>query len=46
MEILSDKKNVHFYDGLGETTTGSSVGLFSENYPVIEETALKDIFKL
>ena len=43
---LSDKKNEHFYDGLGETTTGDSTGLFIENYPNIEKEHLKKIFDL
>ena len=43
---LYDKKNPHFYDGLGETTIGSSTGLFTELYPEIEKVTLKELFKL
>lgn len=43
---LSDKSNSHFYDGLGETTIRSTVGMFSNLYPKIETKKLKDIFKL
>ena len=35
-----------FYDGLGETTVGSSTGLFTELYPPIEKTPLKEVFGL
>lgn len=43
---LNDKNNVHFYDGLGTTTIGSIKGLYSDLYPEIENTKLKDIFGL
>ncbi len=43
---LRDKSNPHFYDGLGETTIKSDTGLFSNLYPKIETTKLKDIFDL
>lgn len=43
---LSDKDNSHFYDGLGTTTIKSPTGLYSELYPEIETTKLKDIFGL
>ncbi len=43
---LKNKDNVHFYDGLGETTIDSATGLFTNLYPEIEQTKLKDIFKL
>ena len=43
---LRDKNNVHFYDGLGETTIKRTIGIYSDLYPEIEETKLKDIFGL
>ncbi len=43
---LHDKKNVHFYDGLGKTTINNSVGMFSNLYPPIESTPLQYIFGL
>ena len=43
---LRDKNNVHFYDGLGETTINNTTGLYSELYPKIESTHLKDVFGL
>lgn len=43
---LRDKSNSHFYDGLGETTVKRTTGLYSDLYPEIEETKLKDIFGL
>lgn len=43
---LYDKSNPHFYDGLGETTTGEKNGMFEEYYPKIEDVALKKVFKL
>ena len=43
---LYDKKSSYFYDGLGETTIGSSTGLFTELYPKIEKVTLKELFKL
>jgi hypothetical protein len=43
---LKDKKNVHFYDGLGKTTIGRTTGMYSNLYPTIEEETLKDIFDL
>lgn len=43
---LRDKKNVHFYDGLGETTIGSTTGKFTNLYPEIETEKLKDVFDL
>ena len=39
---LSNKNNVHFYDGLGETTIRSTTGLYAELYPKIETIKLKD----
>ena len=43
---LSDKSNEHFYDGLGTTTIKSTTGMFSNLYPEIEKTKLKDLFNL
>ena len=43
---LYDKKSSYFYDGLGQTTIGSSTGLFTELYPKIEKVTLKELFKL
>ena len=43
---LRNKDNVHFYDGLGETTIHSTTGLYSDLYPKIETDKLKDIFGL
>ena len=43
---LYDKKSSYFYDGLGQTTIGSSTGLFTELYPEIEKVTLKELFKL
>ena len=43
---LSDKSSPHFYDGLGQTTTKYTTGMFSEYYPKVETVKLKDIFKL
>ena len=43
---LSDKKSPYFYDGLGKTTIKSTTGLYSNLYPEIEETTLKEIFGL
>lgn len=40
----TDKKNENFYNGLGNTTTGIVNGLYSELYPEIENTSLKEIF--
>ena len=41
-----NKENIHFYDGLGETTTGDIKGMYSEYYPEIQTDKLKDIFNL
>ena len=41
-----NKNREGFYDGLGETTVGSSTGLFTELYPPIEKTPLKEVFGL
>lgn len=41
-----DKKNCHFYEGLGRTTIGSITGLYSNLYPEIETTTLKELFYL
>ena len=41
-----DKTHERYYDGLGNTTTGVIYGLYSELYPQIETTKLKDIFGL
>ena len=43
---LRDKKNYHFYDGLGETTIGATKGKYTELYPPIEDEKLKDVFGL
>ncbi len=43
---LNDKNSSRFYDGLGETTIKSTIGKYSNLYPKIETTKLKDIFKL
>lgn len=43
---LRNKDNIHFYDGLGETTIHSATGLYSNLYPKIETEKLKDIFGL
>ena len=43
---LRDKSNIHFYDGLGETTIGRTTGKFESLYPEIETEKLKDIFDL
>ena len=43
---LQNKKNIHFYDGLGDTTIGSTTGKFTNLYPTIEVDKLKDIFGL
>lgn len=40
------KDNIHFYDGLGKTTMEEVTGLYPEYYPPIEETTLKELFKL
>ena len=39
-----EKKNDRYYEGLGRTTTGDTKGMFSEYYPEIDETPLKEIF--
>lgn len=41
-----DKTDYRYYDGLGNTTTGVTIGLYSELYPHIETTKLRDIFNL
>ena len=41
-----EKKNDKYYEGLGRTTTGESTGMFSEHYPKVEDTPLKEIFGL
>lgn len=41
-----DKKSPHFYEGLGRTTTRATSGMFSNLYPKIEKTPLKEIFDL
>jgi transglutaminase/protease-like cytokinesis protein 3 len=43
---LRDKSNVHFYDGLGQTTIKATYGMYSQFYPKIESEKLKDIFEL
>ena len=43
---LSDKKSPYFYDGLGKTTIKSTTGMFSDLYPKIETTTLKEVFGL
>ncbi len=43
---LSDKKSPYFYDGLGKTTIKSTTGLYSNLYPEIEKTTLKEVFGL
>ena len=43
---LSDKNNVHFYDGLGKTTINETKGLYSDYYPEIETETLKSKWKL
>lgn len=43
---LSDKKSPYFYDGLGKTTINSTTGLYSNLYPEIEKTTLKEVFGL
>ena len=43
---LYDKKSPGFYDGLGQTTVNTTIGLYSEYYPTIETTHLKTIFGL
>jgi transglutaminase/protease-like cytokinesis protein 3 len=43
---LRDKKNSHFYDGLGETTIGAITGKYATLYPAIETKKLKDVFGL
>ena len=43
---LNDKSSAHFYDGLGTTTINSATGMYSNLYPKIEQTKLKDIFNL
>ena len=42
----NNKKNPHFYDGLGRTTIDTNIGLFSEKKKKIEEKPLKEIFDL
>lgn len=42
----TDKNNSNYYDGLSRTTTGVVNGLYSELYPSIESTSLKEIFDL
>lgn len=39
-----DKTHENYYNGLGNSTTGVITGLYSEYYPDIETTKLKDIF--
>ena len=41
-----NKTDYRYYDGLGNSTTGAVMGLYSEHYPKIETTKLKDIFDL
>ena len=41
-----DKKNVHFYDGLGYTTINNIYGLYSYLYPSIEDEPLMYTFGL
>lgn len=41
-----DKTDHRYYDGLGNSTTGAVMGLYSELYHQIETTKLKDIFDL
>ena len=43
---LRDKSSSHFYDGLGTTTIKNTIGMYSQFYPNIETTHLKDIFNL
>lgn len=38
-----DKKSVYHYNGLGETTVDQTIGNYSNLYPKIETTKLKDI---
>ena len=38
--------STNFYDGLGKTTTGEINGLFSELYPNVEATTLREIFNI
>lgn len=40
------KNSEHYYDGLGKTTVGDTTGLFSDLYPEIEKTTLKEIFQV
>lgn len=41
-----EKKSDRYYEGLGRTTTGDVTGMFDEYYPKIEETTLKELFKM
>ena len=41
-----NKKNEHFYEGLGRTTTGEVTGMYKELYPSVEEKPLQEIFGL
>ena len=39
-----NKKNEHFYDGLGRTTTGEITGMYKDLYPPIEAKTLGELF--
>lgn len=41
-----NKKNEHFYEGLGRTTIDQNFGMYQELYPEINETPLQEIFGL
>lgn len=41
-----EKKNDRYYEGLGRTTTGATTGMYTEYYPKVEDTTLKELFGL
>lgn len=41
-----NKKNEHFYEGLGRTTIGETHGYYYKLYPPVEDTPLTEIFGL